>query len=416
MREPNPNIDRRTGRRGGACGETPGRRPDEAPAGLAGPARTSVVPLPPAEMQRAVAAKDPAYDGIFWLGVKTTGIFCRPSCRARPPRPENLRFFTTPGEALFAGFRACRRCRPLEFPERAPEWIERLLARVEAEPDRPVRDRELHSMGLDPARVRRVFQRRYGMTFHAYERARRMGAALEGLREGAELDEGIFDSGYDSHSGFRDAFQRLFGQPPGRARMPAGSAGGPHESGKRGVKTRSNDLLRTVQVHWIETPLGPMVAGAVEEGVCFLEFTDRRALESQLGALRRHVGGNIVPGRNAVLARLEEELSAYFAGTLRRFTVTPVAPGTPFQQRVWSELAKIPYGETRSYEALAHAVGSPRAVRAVGRANGMNRIAILIPCHRVVNKDGRLGGYGGGLRRKEFLLALERGAPGAAAG
>lgn len=357
--------------------------------------------LSPVEMQRAVAAKDPAYDGLFWLGVTTTGIFCRPSCRARPPRPENVRFFTTPSEALFAGYRACLRCRPLEAPDHAPEWLTRLLERVEREPDRPVRDAELRRMGLDPARVRRTFQRRYGMTFHAYERARRIGDALDELRAGAELDDIVFDSGFASHSGFREAFQRLFGLPPGRARRTASEQGAP---------------ARLVRVHWIETPLGPMIAGAVDEGICFLEFTDRRALESQIQVLRRQVGGEIAPGNHVHLERLEMEAAAYFAGRLRRFTVPVFTPGTPFQQRVWAELAKIEFGGTRSYEELAHAVGSPRAVRAVGRANGMNRVAILVPCHRVVNKDGRLGGYGGGLRRKEFLLALERGAPGVAAG
>lgn len=383
--------------------KNPAQNPTQSPApGLHRPPpggeRTASLSLPAEEMQRAVASKDPAYDGLFWLGVTTTGIFCRPSCRARPPRPENIRFFATPSEALFAGFRACRRCRPLEAPDHAPEWLAGLLERVEREPDRPVRDAELRRMGLDPARVRRTFQRRYGMTFHGYERARRLGDALEGLRAGEDLDEVVFDSGFASHSGFREAFQRLFGLPPGRARRVAAERGAP---------------LRVVRVHWIETPLGPMIAGAVDEGICFLEFTDRRALESQIRALRRQVGTTILPGGHPLLVRLEAELAAYFAGQLDRFTLPLFTPGTPFQQRVWNELGKIPPGQTRSYEDLARAAGSPQAVRAVGRANGTNRVAILVPCHRVVNKDGRLGGYGGGLRRKEFLLALERGRPAA---
>ena len=149
-----------------------------------------------------------------------------------------------------------------------------------------------------------------------------------------------------------------------------------------------------------------MVIGA---GICLLEFTDRRALEAQLATLQRRLGAVLVPGRDALLERLREELAAYFAGARREFTVPLVEPGTPFERRVWEALLAIPYGETRSYAGLARAIGSPGASRAVGSANGRNRIAIVVPCHRVVNADGELGGYGGGLWRKRWLLDLERG-------
>jgi AraC family transcriptional regulator of adaptative response/methylated-DNA-[protein]-cysteine methyltransferase len=151
-----------------------------------------------------------------------------------------------------------------------------------------------------------------------------------------------------------------------------------------------------------------MVAAATERGVCLLEFTDRRMLETQLAVLRKRFGRTVVPGPSPHLERLREDLGSYFAGTLREFTVPLDAPGTPFEERVWAELRRIPYGETRSYEQLAITVDAPGAQRAVGRANGMNRVAIVIPCHRVVNTSGRLGGYGGGLWRKELLLRLER--------
>jgi AraC family transcriptional regulator of adaptative response/methylated-DNA-[protein]-cysteine methyltransferase len=155
------------------------------------------------------------------------------------------------------------------------------------------------------------------------------------------------------------------------------------------------------------SPLGPLVAGATDEGICLLEFTDRRMLEAQFATVRRLFDAPVVPGSNEYLKRLQAELAGYFAGSLRSFSVPLTYPGTPFQRRVWEQLLVIPYGETRSYQELAVAVGEPKAVRAVGRANGLNRIAILIPCHRVVNKNGELGGYGGGLRRKEYLLDLE---------
>ena len=151
------------------------------------------------------------------------------------------------------------------------------------------------------------------------------------------------------------------------------------------------------------------MGGANSAGICLLEFADRRMIETQFQTLRKLFSCAIVPGENAFLVQLGDELQQYFAGTLRRFSVPVVYPGTPFQQRVWSELLRIPYGETRSYEDLALLVGSAGGQRAVGHANGLNRIAIVIPCHRVVNKDGKLGGYGGGLWRKQFLLDLEKG-------
>src|SRR5262249_32136012 len=143
-------------------------------------------------------------------------------------------------------------------------------------------------------------------------------------------------------------------------------------------------------------------------GICLLEFTDRRALETQLATVRRRFACAMVPGEHDLLERLQDELDEYFAGTRTEFTVPLVYPGSPFQRQVWEQLLQIPYGETRSYEDVARAVGTPAGQRAVGMANGQNRIAIVIPCHRVVNKDGRLGGYGGGLWRKQFLLDLER--------
>ena len=164
-----------------------------------------------------------------------------------------------------------------------------------------------------------------------------------------------------------------------------------------------------VLLSWIRSPLGPLVAGATAEGICLLEFSDRRMLEAQFATIRKRFTAAVVPGSNAHLEKLESELGRYFEGRLQQFSLPLVYPGTDFQRRVWDQLLKIPYGETRSYEDIATAVGDRKAVRAVGRANGLNRIVIVIPCHRVVNKSGALGGYGGGLRRKQFLLDLERG-------
>ena len=344
--------------------------------------------LPPVdEMRQAYLRSDAAFNGLFFLGVRTTGIFCRPTCPARKPLPKNVEYFPSANAALFAGYRPCKRCRPLDLDEQ-PAWVSDLLVAVDREPSAPIREGSLRARGIDPATARRYFQSHYGMTFHAFARARRLGGAFNRIREGAAIDDAVFDSGFDSHSGFRDAFSRIFGAPPGESREG-----------------------ECVFLTWIRTPLGPMVAGAISEGICLLEFTDRGMLEAQLDTVKRLFTMPLVPGTTPHLDTLQEEVSAYFAGKLRKFTVPLAVPGTGFQKKVWEELRRIPYGTTRSYEEMAAAIGAPKAVRAVGRANGLNRIAIVIPCHRVVSKDGQLCGYGGGLWRKKFMLDLER-APG----
>jgi AraC family transcriptional regulator of adaptative response/methylated-DNA-[protein]-cysteine methyltransferase len=340
--------------------------------------------LPPqTEMERAFLESDASYDSLFYTAVRTTGIFCLPSCPAKKPRPENVEFFATVKDALFAGYRPCKRCRPTQ--SQAPEWMRKLTERIDANADARIREGDLREMGLDPGRVRRHFLHQFGMTFQAYCRARRLGRAFESIREGEAIDETVFESGFESHSGFRSAFERVFGVAPGQA--------------------RDGDYVRLA---WVETPIGPMVAGAANAGVCLLEFTERRMLEAQFDTLRRRFRLPMAPGETAHLEQLRNELAAYFAGSLREFTVPLVYPGTEFERQVWTRLLEIPYGETRSYEELARDVGRPGASRAVGTANGRNRIAILIPCHRVMNKNGELGGYGGGLWRKRLLLDLEK--------
>jgi len=343
--------------------------------------------LPPKiEMERAYLQSDASYDGVFFLGVRTTAIFCKPSCQARKPKPENVEFFRSAHDAVFAGFRPCKRCRPLELNGQPPEWVRGLLERIDRAPAERVTDGTLREMGIDPARARRFFQKEYGMTFQAYCRGRRLGKSLEQIRRGGDLDDVALGYGYESHSGFRDAFVKAVGKPPGQS--------------------RGTDC---VVVGWIESPVGPLVAGATSEGICLLEFTDRRMLDAQFLTLRRHFKCPILPGENEHLQQLKAELKAYFAGELKDFTVPLVYPGSPFQLKVWNELRKIPHGKTLSYEDIACRIGTPAAVRAVGHANGLNRIAIVIPCHRVVNKSGELGGYGGGLWRKRLLLDLEQG-------
>jgi AraC family transcriptional regulator of adaptative response/methylated-DNA-[protein]-cysteine methyltransferase len=335
-------------------------------------------------MERASRERDASYDGVFFLAVRTTGIFCRPSCPARKPLPENVEFFARAQDAVSAGYRPCRRCRPLEAAGGEPEWIGQLLARLESDPSVRFSDAAIRAMGLDPARVRRHFRIRHGMTFHAYCRRLRLGAALAAMRGGAPLDDVVFDHGYESHSGFRGAFAQVFGAPPGRLRAVDSAVAG-----------------------LVDTPLGPMVIGATPRGVCLAEFASGRLLRTSIEVLRRRLGTAVVPGENAHTEALRAELGEYFAGRRTSFDLPLVTSGTPFQERVWRELRAIPYGETVSYETLARRAGVPGAVRAVGTANGANRVAIVIPCHRVVRKNGDAGGYGGGKWRKVALLELE---------
>ena len=207
------------------------------------------------------------------------------------------------------------------------------------------------------------------------------------LRTGATLDDVALGNGFESHSGFRDAFMRTFGR----------------------LQERAATLDRIV-VSWQESPLGPLVTAANDQGICLLEFTDRRMLEAAVHNPEETVFLRHRAGRERTHRAIEEKNSMHISrGKLRQFSVPLVYPGSPFQVRVWNELLRIPYGETCSYEELARRIGSPSGQRAVGHANGMNRIAIVIPCHRVVNKDGKLGGYGGGLWRKQRLLDLEKG-------
>jgi AraC family transcriptional regulator of adaptative response/methylated-DNA-[protein]-cysteine methyltransferase len=340
----------------------------------------------PQAMYRAFERKDPSYEGVFWLGVRTTGIFCRPTCRARTPKRQNVEFFAAPSEALHAGYRPCMKCRPLDRGRKPPPLVGQLLVAVEREPGRRYRDAELLDMGIDPSTARRQFKRYCGMTFQAYHRARRMGLALLDIRKGKTVLDSQIDQGFESGSGFREAFGRLIGTAPSRA-------------GDVGV----------LHAKWIETPLGAMLALADDRGLHLLDFVDRRGLERALASLQSRQKARALPGNHRYLDQIERELREYFAGSRRVFE-TPVAlTGSEFQSRVWNALLAIPSGETCSYAELARRIGHPHAVRAVGRANGENRLSIIVPCHRVIGADGTLTGYGGGLARKQKLLDLERG-------
>src|ERR1700704_6616931 len=276
--------------------------------------------LPPSDMMyRALVNRDSSFEGIFYVGVRTTGIFCRPTCPAKKPARENVDFFATPSEALHSGFRPCLRCNPMDPEKRAPELIERLRAEVERAPDGKLTDKELAAMAIDPSTARRQFKRHYGMTFQAYHRARRMGLALREVRKGERVGEVRNGSGFESESGFRDAFTRIFGEPPTAAKAQSG-----------------------LFAERIETPLGAMLAIADDEGLRLLEFVDRRAMERELSILRKRLRTNIVPGEHRHLDAIRSQLADYFSGKNLEFDL-PLAPvGSPFQLRDWKLLCSIP--------------------------------------------------------------------------
>src|SRR5256714_13078234 len=232
---------------------------------------------PPETMYRALVNRDSSFEGIFYVGVRTTGIFCRPTCTAKKPARENADFFATPDDALESGYRPCLRCHPLDSTGRPPKLIERLRTEVERAPGGRVTDKELAALSIDPSTARRQFKRHYGMTFQAYHRARRMGLALREVRRGSRVDEIQTEIGFGSASGFRDAFARIFGDTPSAAKKQGG-----------------------LFAERIETPLGAMLAIADDEGLRLLEFVDRRAMEREMERemtiLRGRLQTNIVPG------------------------------------------------------------------------------------------------------------------------
>jgi AraC family transcriptional regulator of adaptative response/methylated-DNA-[protein]-cysteine methyltransferase len=335
-------------------------------------------------MYRALVERDASFEGLFYACVRTTGIFCRPTCHARKPKPENVEYAATIQDALHRGYRPCQLCEPMSVGTGAPNWLAPLLDEIRKQPDLRLKDEDLRARGLDPVQVRRIFKRTFGMTFQAYQRACRLGTAMKALHDGAPTIDAGLDAGFESDSGFRDAFARVFGDTPGRARDTA-----------------------LLYASWIETPLGPMLAIAGDNGLELLEFVDRRALEAELRELRRSFGA-VVPGEHPVLRTTAEQVGEYFAGTRHDFDVPLNMHGSTFQLAAWRALCEIPYGETRSYADMARRVGSKDAVRAIGRVNGQNRIAVVIPCHRVIRSDGSLCGYGGGRWRKQWLLDHER--------
>lgn len=328
-------------------------------------------------LERAVA-----YTGVFFVGVKTTGVFCISVCRARKPKRENVEFYNDFKSALDAGYRPCKVCRPTENACTAPAFIEQALRLVREKPKERVSDTELRQNNISPERVRRWFLQNHGITFQAFQRMQRVNVALQELKTGRAATDVAFDNGYESLSGFGYICKKLTGYAP-------------------------SENQQVILIHRFTTPLGPMFVCATARGVCLLEFVDRRMLETEFRDLQRLFNARIIAGENNHTRQAEKEMAEYFNGHRRVFDLALDTPGSPFQQRVWAQLCRVPFGDTDNYQSLAIGIGKPGAARAVAAANGANRVAVVIPCHRIIGKDGSMTGYGGGIARKAWLIAHE---------
>ncbi len=333
----------------------------------------------------ALLSKDNTFEGVFFVGVKTTGVFCRPTCPARKPKFENCEFYKTAQEALLASFRPCLRCRPLSHPNYVSETVTLLVNAVEENPTKRWKTHHFKELSIDESTARRQFKKHFDMTFVEYARARRIGIAIKYIRSGESVIDAQLLSGYESGSGFRDAFSKIMGSAP----------------------KNTNDHKTVLKATWLDTILGSMPAIADETGLYLLEFVDRRGLKLEIKRLLLKTKAAILPGTTNPITSIDRELKEYFDGKRMHFETPFHLLGSPFQKDVWHELIRILYGETRSYSDQAKSLNKLSAFKTVANANGANQLAIIIPCHRIISSEGTLGGYGGGIELKRWLIEHE---------
>jgi len=341
---------------------------------------SNVSSLDPDTAWAAFMRRDRSWDGRVIGAVRTTGIYCKPSCPARRPKRENVTFYASGEEARAAGFRACMRCKPDEVG-RDREAVARAVKLIEEAEETPTLVELSAAVGYAPHHFQRIFKRDLGVSPAEYVRALRNRRTETALKANGRVTDAVYDAGYSGPSSFySDAKQRL-GMTPSAWR-----------DGGRG---------ETIRWTHFDSPLGQMLIAATSKGICRLTFDD-----SEESLRRLFPKATIVEDDSGLKELVEGALQA-----IERPLAMPDLPidvaGTAFQEAVWRELRKIPAGETRSYAQIAAAIGHPKAVRAVGSANGDNHICVLIPCHRVIRSDGTLGGYGGGIELKKKLLASE---------
>jgi AraC family transcriptional regulator of adaptative response/methylated-DNA-[protein]-cysteine methyltransferase len=355
-------------------------------------AKTGSTELPTeAAMRRAVVARDANFDGVFVYGVVTTGVYCRPSCASRPAKPNNIRFFANPDAAERAGLRACKRCKPRATHDRTVELMQALARYIEAHAEEPLSLQKLSKQAhLSPAHLQRKFKAILGISPKAFHDSSRLRVLKGALKAGKSVLESITEAGFQSTSRVYSHAMRNLGMTPSTYR-----GGGEGE---------------TISYAHRDTALGPLLMAATSRGVCFAQFgSSAPALIEQLR--KEFPKAAFTESSMAHSPELDawiRAFEAHIAGTAPRPELPLDLRGTAFQVRVWKFLLEVPVGEVVSYGEVAKGIGAPKAVRATASACGANRIAVLVPCHRVLRGDGGLGGYRWGLDRKRTLIDTER--------
>jgi AraC family transcriptional regulator, regulatory protein of adaptative response / methylated-DNA-[protein]-cysteine methyltransferase len=338
---------------------------------------------------RIVLARDRRYDGDFVYAVRSTGIYCRPSCPSRRPRRTVVRFFPIPEAAEAAGFRACRRCHPARTQPHDPAvaLVRDVCRAIDAQPDSPADLASLgRRVGRSPHQLLRAFRRVLGVSPREYRDAKRVGRLKSFLKEMPHVSPAIYEAGFGSSS-------RVYERAAGALGMTPAT----YARGGRGA---------TIGYSVVTSPLGTLLVAATERGICKVSLGDSAAaLERDL---RREFPAAHIARDSGRLSSWVRSILAHLEGSEPHLDLPLDIRATAFQQKVWSALRKIPYGSTRSYQDVARAIGSPRATRAVARACATNPVALVIPCHRVVREDGQAGGYRWGVERKAALLKREQ--------
>ena len=344
----------------------------------------------PAEQWRIVLARDRRYDGAFVYAVRSTGIFCRPSCPSRRPRRSVVRFFPIPEAAQAAGFRPCRRCQPTRAPAPDPAvaLVRDVCRTIDARPDATADLTRLgRQVGRSPHQLLRAFRRVLGVSPREYRDARRLDRLKASLRHRRHVSPAIYDAGYGSPSRVYERSAAALGMTPAT-----------YGRGGRGA---------TIRYTVVASPLGRLLVAATDRGICRISLGDTAApLERDL---RNEFPAATITADTTGLTVWVHAIVRHLEGRAPHLNLPLDIRATAFQQRVWTALQRIPYGATRSYQAIARAIHQPRATRAVARACATNPVAIAIPCHRVVRADGGLGGYRWGSERKRRLLEREAG-------
>jgi AraC family transcriptional regulator of adaptative response/methylated-DNA-[protein]-cysteine methyltransferase len=337
----------------------------------------------------AVRSRNPEFDGVFYFGVQTTGIFCRPSCSSRSPKRENVSFFETPAEAEVAGFRACLRCKPTReyFPGPAAMLVTRAFEILRSDEDEiPTIDDLANRLEVSSGHLQKTFKAVLGLSPKEVTDMMRIESFKNNVKR-ADVTTSLYDSGFGSSRSLYEKASETLGMTPAI-----------YKKGGKGMKIRYTIA---------DSPLGRLMVAATERGICAVSFGDdeeslRRELSDEFFAAEIEAGdADLKDAVRAIVKSLDGEKTI--------LTLPLDLHATAFQMRVWSELRKIPYGETRSYAQVAKAVGNPNAVRAVARACATNPVALVNPCHRVIGSDGKLSGYKWGIERKKALLDKEKG-------